>query len=677
MRVVIFLLLISTVAAAQNIRRVEYFFDIDPGQGNGISIPFTQAADVAINTNINISALSDGFHMLYIRAKDENAKWSLLGRRPVVVQTNVFGGPSSQISRLEYFFDSDPGQGNGRPIPFAASSDITANSNLTFTGLNGGVHTLYIRAKDTNARWSLLHSRPVVIQNNVLGSPQSTLSRFEYFFDTDPGFGAATPITIAARANVSQAVTAGLSTATPGFHTLYVRAKDSNGTWSLPFAKPVVAARINNMITRLEYYFIDGTTTTAKKTYSTFTPGTDVTIDYNAILVGLATNTTYEIHITAIDASGIRSAEVVKTFTTPLVICNIAPPNSNNASRCDNGTVTFTATGAGAAPSDYNWFDVATGGTLLAVGATYVPTLTASQTFYVNVVDGLGVCESARTAVTGIVTVTPAPPSGSGATICSPAAVTLTAGGVTNGQYRWYASATGGLPIAGAVNSNYVTPVLSATTTLYVSAINGTCESARTPLLVAFCNRAPSISKTSVAMFVHGDTTINIKSLIRDADNNLDSSSLKIKTALPSGAVATIDKNYNLTIDYRKAAFAGTEDLTIEICDKSGSCTQQIISVQIQGELVVFNAVSPNGDGKNDYWYIQNIEILDETKANHVSVYNRWGDVVFETDTYDNQTNVFAGVGKGGNQLPTGIYYYKIEFKSSRPAMMGFLDLRW
>ena len=46
----------------------------------------------------------------------------------------------------------------------------------------------------------------------------------------------------------------------------------------------------------------------------------------------------------------------------------------------------------------------------------------------------------------------------------------------------------------------------------------------------------------------------------------------------------------------------------------------------------------PNGDSKNEFFFIQYIDILKDTQANHVTIFDRWGDAVFNVDNYNNTT---------------------------------------
>ena len=83
------------------------------------------------------------------------------------------------------------------------------------------------------------------------------------------------------------------------------------------------------------------------------------------------------------------------------------------------------------------------------------------------------------------------------------------------------------------------------------------------------------------------------------------------------------------------------------------------------GQVVIYNGVTANGDGKNDYFLIDNIWLYPQNK---VTIFNRWGHQVFETENYDSNGNVFDGHAQGktvvnaSEKLPTGTYYYILEY---------------
>jgi gliding motility-associated-like protein/uncharacterized repeat protein (TIGR01451 family) len=94
--------------------------------------------------------------------------------------------------------------------------------------------------------------------------------------------------------------------------------------------------------------------------------------------------------------------------------------------------------------------------------------------------------------------------------------------------------------------------------------------------------------------------------------------------------------------------------------------------------LEIFNLVTPNGDGFNDFFEIRGIENFEET---YVRIYNRWGVLVFETENYENNAGsdrVFTGFSKGritigaNNKLPLGTYFYVINFGKDNPGKSSY-----
>jgi gliding motility-associated-like protein len=89
---------------------------------------------------------------------------------------------------------------------------------------------------------------------------------------------------------------------------------------------------------------------------------------------------------------------------------------------------------------------------------------------------------------------------------------------------------------------------------------------------------------------------------------------------------------------------------------------------ELPDDVVIYNAVSANGDGKNDYFFIDNVQRLNN---NEVQIFNRWGEKVFGTRDYDTSGNVFNGYAKEGmlvnknKKLPTGTYFYVLTYDNN------------
>lgn len=98
-------------------------------------------------------------------------------------------------------------------------------------------------------------------------------------------------------------------------------------------------------------------------------------------------------------------------------------------------------------------------------------------------------------------------------------------------------------------------------------------------------------------------------------------------------------------------------------------------TVSTDAGVVVYNAISPNGDNLNDVLIIGNIDRYPENKF---TLFNRWGDKVFEIENYDNDQRVFRGKSNigGEHDLGSGTYFYTILTKSDGKRTEGYLVLK-
>lgn len=74
-------------------------------------------------------------------------------------------------------------------------------------------------------------------------------------------------------------------------------------------------------------------------------------------------------------------------------------------------------------------------------------------------------------------------------------------------------------------------------------------------------------------------------------------------------------------------------------------------------EINVSEAITPDGDGVNDTWFINNIQNYPN---NSVKVYNRWGDLIFSRNSYQNDWNGSYS-NNGSNTPDASSYYYQID----------------
>ena len=138
------------------------------------------------------------------------------------------------------------------------------------------------------------------------------------------------------------------------------------------------------------------------------------------------------------------------------------------------------------------------------------------------------------------------------------------------------------------------------------------------------------------------------------------------------------------TILYRpRVRFIGTDYFVYELCTPSSqSCTTATVTIKVTHKVAADNAISANGDDKNDYFHIVGIEnYLD----NQVTIYNRNGEKVFTISHYDNRQRVFKGIVEGEvslsntASLPQDTYFYLIEYYDENRQLqrqIGWLYLK-
>lgn len=269
---------------AQQIDQLEYFYDSDPGYGNGTAISLSPSAKIDTTLNLSTGGLQNGPHQLFVRAQDSAGHWSLAHHAQFYLIQTASLNPFA-LDRIEYFIDDDPGYGNATSILLNSANTVDSTFNIPLSGLDAGIHRLFVRTRNVAGFWSLNHFQ------TFFHYPSATANllqvrRIEYFFDTDPGFGAATPIPISPDTSVDVMANIDISGLAPGVHHLNIRAQGSNGFWSLietrPFLKGTTSAfQSPNRIEEIEYFF-DSDPGYGNGNAITITP--DTTIDIMHVL---------------------------------------------------------------------------------------------------------------------------------------------------------------------------------------------------------------------------------------------------------------------------------------------------------------------------------------------------------------------------------------------------------
>jgi PKD repeat protein len=130
---------------------MEYFIDTDPGFGNATAVSITPGSAVTAVINPDLSALGTGFHSMVVRVQDSYGNWSV-SRVGSFYNTPSF---STDIEKVEYFVDTDPGFGQGMMVYNNQAGLMDSTISIDLSGLSNDQHILFMRTYDDNGRWSL------------------------------------------------------------------------------------------------------------------------------------------------------------------------------------------------------------------------------------------------------------------------------------------------------------------------------------------------------------------------------------------------------------------------------------------------------------------------------------------------------------------------------------------
>lgn len=314
----------SDGAAIVNVDQIEYFFDVDPGVGSATLInSFSPMSTVSIVETLNASGLPTGFHLLGMRARAVGGNWGVTETRLIFIDQSD-GGAIVNVDSLEYFFDVDPGVGNGIIIDgFAATNTVSLVETLNASGLDLGFHVLGLRGKAEGGAWGLTETRLIFVDPSTSGGIIN-VDQLEYFFDVDPGVGSATPInSFSPTASVSIVETLNASGLSQGFHLLGMRGRAVGGSWGMTEIRMVFVDQAGTIqdIVGLEY-FIDadpgvGGATSIPVTSPADSISVQETLNTSSLPLG-----TYTVNVRAQNQSG--DWGIVES--RPLVVVDVGPP---------------------------------------------------------------------------------------------------------------------------------------------------------------------------------------------------------------------------------------------------------------------------------------------------------------------------------------------------------------
>lgn len=268
---VVLIFFLSQLSFGQQIQQAEYFWDTDPGSGNGTALTafdgnFNQALETVFTNNANLPPVGD--HVLHIRVKGQDGTWSPSFRKVFRVSASTNTNAEVKITQAEYFWDNDPGAGNGLALlafdgNFNQAFETVFSNNATLPAI--GDHVLHVRVKGQDNNWSTAFRKVFRVSANTNTNLEVKITQAEYFWNDDPGIGNGIAL-LAFDGNFNQAFesvfTNNASLPIVGDYILNVRVKGQDNNWSPVFRKVFRVSENNNTnlevkITQAEYFWDD------------------------------------------------------------------------------------------------------------------------------------------------------------------------------------------------------------------------------------------------------------------------------------------------------------------------------------------------------------------------------------------------------------------------------------
>lgn len=240
-----------------------------------------------------------------------------------------------------------------------------------------------------------------------------------------------------------------------------------------------------------------------------------------------------------------------------------------------------------------------------------------------------------------------------------------TASSGTSLNFRWYTSEG---KIIGPVNNPTANLLGAGIYTLEVTDIYG-CKSSKTfrfPIELDKIVANPDYARISWA----ADATINVLANDRSTVNLMPGTVHVIQP--PTQGKTTVNTDGSIT--YKpNGKLTGQDNFIYEVCDAVNLCASATVTVDIyDASLKIPEAFSPNGDGQNDRLVFTGLE---KYPSSHIFIYTRSGQIVYQSDDYQNNWDGRRMNGNSANLelVPTGVYYYILELGGTTRTIKGFI----
>ena len=337
-------------------------------------------------------------------------------------------------------------------------------------------------------------------------------------------------------------------------------------------------------------------------------------------------------------------------------------PN-NTVSFCNEQNLTILDLAPAQTATDRLWYETATSTTPIAETTPLVD----GVTYYVSNYDIETGCESDRLAMTVEINNPEAPTGDAVQSFCDN--VTVSDLSASGSNIQWYDAATGG---------NILDPssALSDGQLLYASQTQNGCESiTRLEVSVEI-----DIIPDPILITTELEFCLAREATLADLEVDEQGFALEWYDSFSGGNMLPMDTLLEDGVSYYATLY-----------DVASGCESlmrlEVVPTVIPCEVVIYNAISLNDNGINDYMVIENAEYFPD---NSLEIYNRDGHLLYSQTQYGIGVNLFRGIANvsgiygstlsgDGPRLPTGSYLYVFKYfnpyEQQQYTLKGFLTI--
>ena len=408
-------------------------------------------------------------------------------------------------------------------------------------------------------------------------------------------------------------------------------------------------------------------------TYQWYSSATNLTV--GGIIISGATASTYTPSSTGIDSlyyycvvAGTCGSDT--SLISGLMVVNpttaISSQSTATQTVCLGSSFTALNILAEGTGLTYQWYSnstpLTTGGILIsgAINSSFTPLSSSIGTVYYYCVVS-GDCGSDTTTISEAQIVVDNLSIISQATsselICDGASFTplYVNANINSAAYQWYnnssVSTVGGTLISGANNDSLIPSSAAIGTVYYYCVVSSTCGSDTSSI-----SGEMTVSAIPGAPVVGSNLTYcNGKQI---ASITLPSLSNGNYTWYGDQALTDTISSSSVFIPLNTTATYYVTSTTVDGCTSDSS----VFTVTVENcEVFIPTAITPNNDGNDDVWILDNIDASYPT--NQVTVFNRWGEKLYQSSKGDYESAPWNGK-IGDKELPVGSYYFIIEYNN-------------